>query len=140
MPHPKNFETALSVESIIRQGGVTPATIALIAGKIHIGLSEATLAQISEKGFTENSVKVSRRDLGPVLGMIDGFGNGGTTVAGTMYIAQSVGVKMFVTGGIGGVHRGAESSKSESYPCVVLPFLNLLRSLARTFSSSYPRS
>lgn len=114
MPHPKNFETALSVETILRSGGVTPATIALLGGKIHIGLSEQTLAQISEEAFTSKSVKVSRRDLGPVLGMVDGWGNGGTTVAGTMYIANSVGIKMFVTGGIGGVHRGAESSMSFS--------------------------
>lgn len=107
MPHPTNYDTAHSVESIIRDGKVTPATIALIDGQVHIGLTDALLQQISDPGW--KSVKVSRRDLAPVLSL---KGNGGTTVAGTMYIAQSVGIPLFVTGGIGGVHRGAESSKS----------------------------
>jgi pseudouridine-5'-phosphate glycosidase/pseudouridine kinase len=110
MPHPKNYETAQSVESIIRAQGITPATIALVGGKIHIGLAESKLAEISDTLF--KSVKVSRRDLAAVLSRQDGLGNGGTTVAGTMYIARSVGIPMFVTGGIGGVHRGAESSAS----------------------------
>ena len=105
MPHPKNYETAQSVEHILRSKSITPATIALISGKIHIGLSDSVLASISDTSF--KSVKVSRRDLAPVLSL---DGNGGTTVAGTMYIAQSVGIPLFVTGGIGGVHRGAESS------------------------------
>jgi pseudouridine-5'-phosphate glycosidase/pseudouridine kinase len=109
MPHPKNYETAQSVESIIRAQGITPATIALVGGKIHIGLTESKLAEISDTSF--KSVKVSRRDLAAVLSRQDGLGNGGTTVAGTMYIARSVGIPMFVTGGIGGVHRGAESSE-----------------------------
>jgi len=107
MPHPKNYETAQSVESILRSKQITPATIALIGGKIHIGLTDSILASISDPSFS--SVKVSRRDLAPVLSL---DGNGGTTVAGTMYIAQSVGIPLFVTGGIGGVHRGAESSTS----------------------------
>lgn len=105
MPHPTNYDTARSVESIIRSGSVTPATIALIRGKIHIGLTDSQLQEISDPAW--KSVKVSRRDLAPVLSQ---NGNGGTTVAGTMYIAQSVGIPLFVTGGIGGVHRGAESS------------------------------
>jgi pseudouridine-5'-phosphate glycosidase/pseudouridine kinase len=105
MPHPRNCETAQSVENILRDKSITPATIALIGGKIHIGLTSDVLASISDPSF--KSVKVSRRDLAPVLSL---EGNGGTTVAGTMYIAQSVGISLFVTGGIGGVHRGAESS------------------------------
>jgi pseudouridine-5'-phosphate glycosidase/pseudouridine kinase len=110
MPHPKNYETAQSVERILRSRSITPATIALISGKIHIGLSDSVLASISDTSF--KSVKVSRRDLAPVLSL---DGNGGTTVAGTMYIAQSVGIPLFVTGGIGGVHRGAESSTSSPH-------------------------
>jgi pseudouridine-5'-phosphate glycosidase/pseudouridine kinase len=110
MPHPKNYETAQSVEHILRSKSITPATIALISGKIHIGLSDSVLASISDTSF--KSVKVSRRDLAPVLSL---DGNGGTTVAGTMYIAQSVGIPLFVTGGIGGVHRGAESSTSSPH-------------------------
>jgi pseudouridine-5'-phosphate glycosidase/pseudouridine kinase len=105
MPHPTNYDTALSVETIIRSGQVTPATIVLIDGRIHVGLTDALLQQISDPKW--KSVKVSRRDLAPVLSQ---KGNGGTTVAGTIYIAQSVGIPLFVTGGIGGVHRGAESS------------------------------
>lgn len=107
MPYPSNYDTARSVETIIRDGQVTPATIALVGGKIHVGLTDKQLQEISDPGF--QSVKVSRRDLAPVLSQ---DGNGGTTVAGTMYIAQSVGIPLFVTGGIGGVHRGAESSTS----------------------------
>ena len=110
MPYPANYDTANSVESIIRSGKVTPATIALIGGQIHIGLTDALLQQISDPEW--KSVKVSRRDLAPVLSQ---GANGGTTVAGTMYIAQSVGIPLFVTGGIGGVHRGAESSQSQVF-------------------------
>lgn len=109
MPHPTNLTTALSVESILRSRGVTPATVAMHSGKVHIGLSESQLEELAnpDAGGVKR-VKVSRRDLAPTLskGLI-----GGTTVAGTMYIASSVGIGMFVTGGIGGVHRGAESSK-----------------------------
>lgn len=111
MPHPKNYDTAHSVETIIRSGQITPATIAILGGKIHIGLTQSQLAEIADPGF--KSTKVSRRDLAPVLAQRS---NGGTTVAGTMYIAQSVGISLFVTGGIGGVHRGAENSTYHSSP------------------------
>ncbi|KAK6907109.1 hypothetical protein I203_101098 [Kwoniella mangroviensis CBS 8507] len=109
MPHPTNLSTASSLESIIRSKGVVPATIALINGKIHVGLTESELIQLSDpqSKISKGAVKVSRRDLGPVISLKK---TGGTTVAGTMYIAESLGIKIFVTGGIGGVHRGAESS------------------------------
>lgn len=113
MPQPTNLTTALSLESILRSKSVTPATIALHSGKVHIGLSRAQLEELSDIGSSTSArkVKVSRRDIGPTLakGLI-----GGTTVAGTMYVARTVGIGMFVTGGIGGVHRGAENS--ELYP------------------------
>ncbi|WVQ62816.1 uncharacterized protein L199_000965 [Kwoniella botswanensis] len=109
MPHPTNLNTASSVETIIRSKGVVPATIALINGKIHVGLTESEMIQLSDpqSKISKGAVKVSRRDLGPVISLKK---TGGTTVAGTMYIAESLGIKIFVTGGIGGVHRGAESS------------------------------
>ena len=122
MPYPTNYDTAKSVESIIRSGNVTPATIALISGRIHIGLTDAVLQQISDPEW--QSVKVSRRDLAPVLSQ---WANGGTTVAGTMYIAQSVGIPLFVTGGIGGVHRGAESSTSVQRTLIARPCFKVSR-------------
>lgn len=109
MPYPTNLTTAQSLELIFRESGITPATIALINGRVHIGLNESQLTELADPQNHKSSVKVSRRDLAPALAM--GY-NGGTTVAGTMVIANSVGIKMFVTGGIGGVHRGAESSTS----------------------------
>ena len=112
MPHPTNLTTALSLESIIRSQSAVPATIALLAGKVHVGLSSAQLTQLADPVTSKDAVKVSRRDLGATLAMNK---MGGTTVAGTMYVASSIGVKVFVTGGIGGVHRGAESSMS----CIV---------------------
>ncbi|WWC60072.1 uncharacterized protein I303_102635 [Kwoniella dejecticola CBS 10117] len=109
MPYPTNLSTANSLESIIRSKGSIPATIALINGKIHVGLTESELLQLSDpdSNICKGAVKVSRRDLGPAISLEK---SGGTTVAGTMYIAESLGVKVFVTGGIGGVHRGAENS------------------------------
>lgn len=110
MPHPTNLSTAQSLESILRSRGVTPATIALHSGKVHVGVSQAQLEELADTSAgLVKKVKVSRRDIAPTLakGLI-----GGTTVAGTMYVARTVGIGMFVTGGIGGVHRGAEKSES----------------------------
>lgn len=119
MPFPHNLSTARSLESIIRGKGVTPATIALIDGLVYIGLSPSQLERLADQSpeSKEVKVKVSRRDLAPALAtrVI-----GGTTVAGTMYVAESVGIGMFVTGGIGGVHRGAESSMDVSADLIEL--------------------
>lgn len=104
MPYPKNVETALEVERIIRDRGAIPATIAILDGKIKVGLSKE---EIEYLGSAENVSKVSRRDL-PFI-VAKGL-NGGTTVASTMVVAKMAGIKVFVTGGIGGVHRGAEES------------------------------
>ena len=104
MPYPKNVETALEVERIIRENGAIPATIAIIGGKIKVGLSPE---EIEYLGKADNVVKVSRRDYPLVIAnKLDGA----TTVAGTMIAAQMAGIKVFVTGGIGGVHRGAGES------------------------------
>lgn len=118
MPPPANFDTAVSLESILREKGVTPATIALLDGKIHVGLSTAQLTRLADTAsLRETRVKVSRRDIGPALA---GKLVGGTTVASTMYIGQSVGIPLFVTGGIGGVHRGAETSMDVSADLIEL--------------------
>lgn len=100
MPYPKNIETASRVEEIIRNEGAIPATIAILDGKIKIGLTEKELDEI---GSRKNVEKVSRRDLASVVANKQ---NGATTVAATMICAAASGIKFFVTGGLGGVHRG----------------------------------
>jgi pseudouridine-5'-phosphate glycosidase len=104
MPYPQNVQTAKEVEQIIRDAGAVPATIAIIGGKICIGLSPEQLELL---GNSPDAMKVSRRDLPYVLstGKL-----GATTVAATMICAELAGIHVFVTGGIGGVHRGAETS------------------------------
>ena len=104
MPYPQNVQTAREVEQIIRDGGAVPATIAIMDGKICVGLSDAQLEQL---GNTAGVLKVSRRDLPYVLSQRK---LGATTVAATMICAELAGIRVFVTGGIGGVHRGAASS------------------------------
>lgn len=103
MPFPKNVETALNVEKIIRDAGAVPATIAVIKGKLTAGLSEEQITYLGKKGLAVT--KASRRDL-PVL--CARKEDGATTVAATMIIAALAGISVFATGGIGGVHRGAE--------------------------------
>ena len=104
MPYPKNVETALAVEEVIRENGAVPATIGILSGRIKIGL---TKEEIEYMAHAENVLKVSRRDL-PLA--ISKKMDGATTVAGTMIAAHMAGIKLFVTGGIGGVHRGAGES------------------------------
>jgi pseudouridine-5'-phosphate glycosidase len=104
MPYPQNVQMAREVEQIIRDGGAVPATIAIIGGKICIGLSDEQLELL---GTSPDAMKVSRRDLAYVLSQ-DKLG--ATTVAATMICAALAGIQVFVTGGIGGVHRGAETS------------------------------
>ncbi|KAI8882176.1 erwinia chrysanthemi IndA protein-like protein-like protein [Backusella circina FSU 941] len=105
MPYPQNVETAKAVESIIREQGAIPATIAVLDGKVHIGLDDDSLDYLGKYGAKAH--KTSRRDLPVVLAQNK---VGATTVAGTMVLARAAGIPVFVTGGIGGVHRGAESS------------------------------
>lgn len=104
MPYPKNVETALAVEQTVRDNGAIPATIAIMDGKCFVGLSEE---QIEFFGKATNVWKVSLRDMPFVISKKL---YGATTVAATMRIASMAGIKIFVTGGIGGVHRGAEKS------------------------------
>ncbi|MBC7603313.1 MAG: pseudouridine-5'-phosphate glycosidase [Ramlibacter sp.] len=104
MPYPENVRTAREVEALIREEGAEPATIALIGGRIRIGLSDDELELLGRSG---DAAKVSRRDMPAVL---TSGGLGATTVAGTMICAALAGIEVFVTGGIGGVHRGAQTS------------------------------
>lgn len=105
MPYPQNVETALRVERTIRENGAVPATIAIIGGRLKAGLSEAEIEHLGRKG--RGVAKASRRDL-PVL--VARGEDGATTVTTTMIIASMAGIKVFATGGIGGVHRGAETT------------------------------
>ncbi len=101
MPYPKNVETALNVEKIIRDNGAVPATIAILGGVLKVGLTEE---EIEYLGKAENVLKTSRRDI-PFI--VSKKLDGATTVASTMIIAAMAGIRVFATGGIGGVHRGA---------------------------------
>lgn len=104
MPFPQNLETAQGVEAIVRDGGAVPATIAILDGRLKVGLSPDELQRVAQ---SPDMVKASIRDM-PVL--VATGGNGATTVASTMRIAAMAGIFVFVTGGIGGVHRGAQKS------------------------------
>jgi pseudouridine-5'-phosphate glycosidase len=105
MPYPENLRTAREVEALIRDLGAEPATIALMDGRIRIGLDDAQLEHLARAGGS--ALKLSRRDL--PAGLASGV-LGATTVAATMICAQLAGIEVFVTGGIGGVHRGASES------------------------------
>jgi len=105
MPYPDNVRTAREVEQIVREGGAVPATIAILQGRIHIGLSPDELEYLGREG--RNIAKVSVRDLPFAVAMKR---DGATTVASTMRLAAMAGIHVFATGGIGGVHRGAEDS------------------------------
>ncbi|RKX81660.1 MAG: pseudouridine-5-phosphate glycosidase [Spirochaetes bacterium] len=105
MPYPENVETALRVEEIARQEGAVPATIAIIEGRLKVGLTHDDIDRIGRKGL--EVAKASRRDI-PLL--VASNADGATTVAATMIIAALAGIRVFATGGIGGVHRGASTS------------------------------
>jgi pseudouridine-5'-phosphate glycosidase len=105
MPYPENVETALNCQKIIREHGAVPATIAILNGKLKVGLSDEEIDFLGKEGVKIQ--KTSRRDIAyNVMNKI----NGATTVSATMYIAALAGMKVFATGGIGGVHRGAENT------------------------------
>ena len=103
MPYPQNVETALNVERIVRENGAVPSTIAIIKGRLKAGLTPDEIEYLGRRGY--DVTKASRRDL-PVL--VANGQDGATTVATTMIIAAMAGIRVFATGGIGGVHRGAE--------------------------------
>ncbi len=104
MPYPQNMETARRVEQKVRDNGAVPATIAILKGRMKAGLSDSELEHLAKAGDIK---KVSRRDIPYIMsGRLDGA----TTVASTMIVAALAGIRVFVTGGIGGVHRGASST------------------------------
>lgn len=105
MPYPQNVETALTVEKIVREKGAVPATIAIINGMLTVGCTAEEIDYLGKKGH--DVIKVSRRDIPFIVAKKT---DGATTVASTMYIASLAGIKVFATGGIGGVHRGAEKT------------------------------
>ena len=105
MPYPQNVQTALNVERIIRENGAVPATIAIIGGRLKAGLTAEEIEYFGKKG--QAITKASRRDLSVLCARGE---DGATTVTTTMMIAHMAGIKIFATGGIGGVHRGAETT------------------------------
>jgi pseudouridine-5'-phosphate glycosidase len=104
MPYPRNVQTALAAEAIARKAGVVPATIAVLDGRIAVGLDRA---EIERLGTEQGLLKISRRDLSAALAL---GRSGATTVSATMLAARMAGIELFATGGIGGVHRGASES------------------------------
>ncbi len=105
MPYPRNLKTALEVERIVRSNGATPATIAILGGRLKAGVTPEEIETLAKRG--QAVTKVSRRDLPYVVAR---GGDGATTVAATMILAAMAGIRLFATGGIGGVHRGGERS------------------------------
>jgi pseudouridine-5'-phosphate glycosidase len=105
MPYPRNVETALAVENAVREGGAAPATIAILGGRLKVGLDADDIRHLGKKG--SDVIKCSRRDLPFVVARKH---DGATTVAATMIIAAMAGIRVFATGGIGGVHRGVEQT------------------------------
>eukprot|EP00933_Yihiella_yeosuensis_P001881 TRINITY_DN10308_c0_g1_i1.p1 TRINITY_DN10308_c0_g1~~TRINITY_DN10308_c0_g1_i1.p1 ORF type:complete len:332 (-),score=79.09 TRINITY_DN10308_c0_g1_i1:104-1048(-) len=102
MPFPQNLQTAKEVEDVLRSKGVTPATIGILSGKVHIGMNPDRLEELAKLGLA--CKKVSRRDIAMVVAAKK---DGATTVSATMLLAHQAGIPIFVTGGLGGVHRGA---------------------------------
>lgn len=110
LPRPENLTLAKALEQEVLDQEVTPATMALLDGKVHVGLTETELARLSNE---DGARKVSRRDFGIALARKE---NGGTTVAGTLIVSRMVGIRVFATGGIGGVHRHAPFDVSADLP------------------------
>ncbi|MBO6862373.1 MAG: pseudouridine-5'-phosphate glycosidase [Alphaproteobacteria bacterium] len=125
LPHPDNLEAAAAMEDAVRQAGAVPATIAVLDGRIRIGLSEEDRAKLADPDAAV--AKLSRRDLAACLTL---NGTGATTVSATMICAHAAGIRVFATGGIGGVHRGAEVSMDVS-----ADLLELARTPVLTVSS-----
>ena len=107
MPYPENIETALSLEKIIRKNNAIPATMGIVKGRIKIGFNQGEIEYLAS---AKDVIKTSRRDIPYVVSM--GL-SGGTTVAATMILSQYAGIRVFATGGIGGVHRGAQKRRKE---------------------------
>lgn len=105
MPYPHNFQTAVQVEAMVRNEGAEPITIGVIGGEIRVGMSQSEIDRLAKTG--RKAMKLGVKDL--PIAMVKGM-DGGTTVSATMFLAERDGIDLFATGGIGGVHRGAEQS------------------------------
>lgn len=112
LPQPANLENARAMETVIRESGAVPATIAALDGRFHLGLTSDSLKRLAHEQTLD---KISLRDLGAVVSQA---GSGGTTVAATMFIAHHAAVRVFATGGIGGVHRGGAGDISADLPAL----------------------
>ncbi|WP_455715302.1 pseudouridine-5'-phosphate glycosidase [Anaerosporobacter sp.] len=121
MPYPQNVETALAVEKIVRDNGAIPATTAIIKGRLKVGISKEEINYLGKKGL--DVTKTSRRDI-PIL--VAKGEDGASTVATTMILASLAGVNIFATGGIGGVHRGAETTMDISADLEELGMTNVM--------------
>lgn len=110
LPQPTNFETAEAMEAQVRSAGAQPATICMFSGKFHVGLNGGQLRTLAQ---TKDPIKISRKDI--AFAMASGA-DGGTTVSGTMEVAHAAGIRVFATGGIGGVHRGNYADTSADLP------------------------
>jgi pseudouridylate synthase len=108
LPRPDNLRVAREIEAAVREGGAVPATIAVLAGEIRVGLDEPALAELA---LADGIAKCGVRDLAPVVAR---GGHGATTVAATAHLAERAGIRVFATGGLGGVHRGARETFDES--------------------------
>lgn len=112
-PYPQNLALAANLENLVRQNGGVPATIGILDGIARVGFTSQDLDRLVSTAGSSNLLKISRRDIAFALGLKDADGkpfNGGTTISGTMVLAHLAGIKIFATGGLGGVHRGAENS------------------------------
>ena len=111
-PYPENVALASHVESLVRVNGGIPAHIGILRGVARVGMQAEELIELVSTAGSKDTWKVSRRDLGFItgLGQAGRLLNGGTTIAGTMVLAHLAGIRVFATGGLGGVHRGGESS------------------------------
>jgi pseudouridine-5'-phosphate glycosidase len=105
MPYPRNIETALQVQATVRQYGAVPATIAILGGRLKVGITDAQIEYLGKKG--QRFIKTSRRDIPFIIARKE---DGATTVSATMIIAAMANIRVFATGGIGGVHRGVEET------------------------------
>jgi len=119
MPYPQNLQTALEIEQVVRENGAIPATIAVIEGELKVGLSEDEIKHIAQ---STGVIKVSRRDLPHAISQKM---TGATTVASTMILAEMAGIKIFATGGIGGVHRGSDETMDISADLIELSKTNV---------------
>lgn len=116
-PYPENLSLASHLESLVRSNGGVPATIGVLDGIARVGFRDDELQRLVSSAGQTSTMKISRRDFGFALGMKDSEGkpfNGGTTISGTMVLARMAGIKVFATGGLGGVHRGGEQTMDVS--------------------------